>query len=150
MTQMKRKMVMQYGAVANVMSHLSSLPEREKSSGDLISLSDIFRTKEYISEINGALKKGYSFDDLAEIFTEKCGVAISARQMKYHYTRRKNQALKKKSIPETQSEGLANNPVSLDKSHQEEKEIGATTLTDSWEQFLTKSSNIVSGDDGRI
>jgi hypothetical protein len=48
-------------------------------------------------EIRGALKRGYSFDDLAEIFTGMCGVAISARQIRYHYTHGRNQGAKGKS-----------------------------------------------------
>jgi hypothetical protein len=123
MTQTKRKTTMQQGAVTDAMSHLSGLPEREKSPGALVSLSDISRTKEYVSEINAALKKGYSFADLAEIFTEKCGASISGRQMKYHYTRRKNQELEKKAARKTQNEVSANSenkPVLSEKSQQGE------------------------------
>jgi hypothetical protein len=47
-----------------------------------------------MAEIRGALKKGYTFEDLAEIFTERCGVAVSARQLKYHYTRGRNRGMK--------------------------------------------------------
>jgi hypothetical protein len=79
------------------MSHLSALPECEKSSGAAVSLGEVFSAKEYLAEIKGALKKGYTFDDLAEIFTEKCGVKISARRIKHHFTRAKNSAAKGKS-----------------------------------------------------
>jgi hypothetical protein len=72
------------------MSRLSELPEREKDPGTTVGLGEIFRVKEYMTEIKGALKKGYTFKNLAEIFTEKCGVNISARQIKYHFTRAKN------------------------------------------------------------
>jgi hypothetical protein len=96
MTQRKQTTIKQ-GAVTDVMSHLAKLPEREKAPDDPVSLSEIFRTKEYIAEIRGALKRGYSFGDLAEIFTERCGVAISERQIRYHYTHGKNQGAKGKS-----------------------------------------------------
>ena len=89
MTQRKQTIVKQ-GAITDIMSHLSALPEREKDPEVLVSLSQIFRTKEYAAEIGRVLKRGYSFDDLAEIFTEKCGVEITARQMKYHCTRERN------------------------------------------------------------
>jgi hypothetical protein len=79
------------------MSLLANLPEREKAPDDPVSLSEIFRTKEYVAEIKGALKRGYSFDDLEKLFTERCGVAVSARQIKYHYTRGTNQGMKSKS-----------------------------------------------------
>jgi hypothetical protein len=78
------------------MSHLAKLPERGKVPGALVGLPELFRTKEYAAEIKRALKKGYTFDDLAEIFSEKCGVTISARQLKYHYTRAKNLGENKK------------------------------------------------------
>jgi hypothetical protein len=76
------------------MSCLSRLPEREKDPGAAVSLGEIFRTKEYLAEIRGALKKGYTFGEIAEIFTERCGVSVSERQMKYHYTREKNRRAK--------------------------------------------------------
>ena len=41
-------------------------------------------------------EKGYTFENLAEIFTERCGVSISARQIKYHLTRAKNRRVKGK------------------------------------------------------
>jgi hypothetical protein len=145
MTQMKRKTVLQQGAVSDVMSHLSGLPEHEKSPGALVTLSDIFRSKEYVSEINAALKKGYSFDDLAKIFTEKCGVSITARQMKYHHTRMKNRAMKKKSAGKAQNEGSVSKQVVVTNPHQEEAKE-QPTLTDLSATFPSKSSGIVSGD----
>ena len=96
MTQ-RRQTTIQQGVIADVMSHLSELPKRGKDSGIPVSLSDVFRTKEYVAEIKGALKKGYTFNDLAKIFTERCGVTVSARQMKYHYTRGQNLRAKGKS-----------------------------------------------------
>ena len=97
MKQKSRAIQVQKGIVTDLISHLARLPEREKGPDDSISLPEIFRTKEYMAEIRGALKKGYTFEDLAEIFTERCGVAVSARQLKYHYTRGKNRGLKNQS-----------------------------------------------------
>ena len=93
MTQ-RRGTEIKQGAIADVMSCLSKLPERGKAPDMTVSLSEIFRAKEYLAEIKGALKKGYTFDDLAAIFTERCGVNISARQLKYHCTREKNRSAK--------------------------------------------------------
>ena len=81
----------------DVMSHLSNLPNREPDINVLLGLSEIFRTKEYITKIKDALKKGYTFNDLAEIFSDKCGISINGRQLKYHYTRAKNLGTKGKS-----------------------------------------------------
>ncbi len=86
---------LRHGDVTDLMSHLARLPEREKSPGDAINLSEVFRSKAYMSEIKAALKKGYTFGDLAEIFSERCGVSISERQIKYHYTHEVNQKAKK-------------------------------------------------------
>jgi hypothetical protein len=93
MTQRKQTTIRQ-GAVSDVMARLSELPDRGKDPGASVSLGRIFRAKECFNEIKGALKKGYTFDDLAAIFTERCDVDISARQMKYHYTREKNRRAK--------------------------------------------------------
>jgi hypothetical protein len=93
MTQRKGTAIKQ-GALADIMSRLSELPEREKDPGAAISLAEVFRTKEYLAEIKGTMKKGYTFENLAEIFTERCGVAVSARQLKYHCTREKNRKVK--------------------------------------------------------
>jgi hypothetical protein len=94
---MKRKSpIIQPGDVTELMSQLAKLPEREKAPGDPVRLSEIFRTKKYIAEIKGALKRGYSFDDLAKIFTERCGVIVSARQIRYHFTREMNRGKKTK------------------------------------------------------
>ena len=86
----RTKTTIKQGALTDVMTHLSELPEREKDPNNRVNLSEVFRAKEYVAEIKRALKRGYSFDDLANIFTERCGVTITARQMKYHYTREKN------------------------------------------------------------
>ena len=84
--------------VTEMMTELANLPKREKAPDDLISLPQIFRMKGYMAEIKGALKRGYSFDDLAEIFTNRCGIAVSARQIRYHFTRAQNiQNMGKKS-----------------------------------------------------
>ena len=86
----KKSPSIRQGIVTEMMTELANLPKREKSPGDLITLSEIFRMKGYMTEIKGALKRGYSFDDLAEIFTERFGVAVSARQIRYHFTRAQN------------------------------------------------------------
>ena len=96
MSQRKRTAIKQ-GAMMDVMSHLSNLPNREPDPSILLGLSEIFRTKEYLTKIKGALKKGYTFDDLAEIFSKKGGVSMNGRQIKYHYTRAMNLAAKRKS-----------------------------------------------------
>jgi hypothetical protein len=107
---MKRKSpVIQQGKVTELMTQLANLPECEKNPNDPVSLSEVFRTKEYIAEVKTALKKGYTFENLAAIFTERCGVAVSARQIKYHFTRAKNLNVKSKpgkksggnSVPES-------------------------------------------------
>jgi hypothetical protein len=100
------------GMVTELMVQLSNLPERERDPDDPVSLPEIFRTKEYIAEIEGALKRGYSFDDLAEIFTEKLGVAVSARQIRYHFTRGKNQGTKGKSAKKAKENGGAESRIS--------------------------------------
>jgi hypothetical protein len=89
------------------MSRLSELPEREKDPGKAVSLGEIFQTKEYMAEIKRALKKGYTFENLAAIFTERCGVAISARQIKYHFTREKNRSAKGKSGKKPEDRGAS-------------------------------------------
>jgi hypothetical protein len=96
MTQ-RRETTIKQGEVTDIMSRLSELPEHEKDPGAAVSLPEIFRTKEYMAEIKGALKKGYTFEDIAAIFTERCGVAVSARQIKYHFTRARNRSAKCKS-----------------------------------------------------
>jgi hypothetical protein len=93
----KKSPVIKQGKVAELMSKLESLPEREKDPDDPVSLSEMFRSKEYIAEVRKVLKRGYSFDDLAEIFSERCGVTVSARQMKYHFMRGKSRGMKSKS-----------------------------------------------------
>ena len=95
---MTRKVeIFRHSDVADVMSHLACLPKREKEQDDSMSMPEIFREKSYMSEIKGALKKGYTFDDLAKIFSDRCSVVISGRQLKYHYTRAKNLGMKEKS-----------------------------------------------------
>jgi hypothetical protein len=80
----------QQAAVTDLLSHLSSLPERERDPNDLVGLPDVFRSKGFRAEIRGVLKKGYTFEELAKIFSERCGVTVSERQLKYHYARRTN------------------------------------------------------------
>jgi hypothetical protein len=114
------------------MSRLANLPEHEKGPGAAVSLPEIFRAKEYVAEIKGALRKGYSFGDLAEIFTGMCGVAISARQLKYHFTREKNKRAKDsmggKSNPHGASKGdvAPENPEGISSSDKSEWGVGDT------------------------
>jgi hypothetical protein len=113
---MKRKSpIIQQGKVTALMIKLANLPEREKAPDDPVSLPEIFRTKEYAAEVKAALKKGYTFENLAEIFTGMCGVAVSARQIKYHFTRGKNLGVKNnsaKTAPKTGASGAAESHVS--------------------------------------
>jgi hypothetical protein len=107
--------IIQQGKVTDLMTQLANLPERKKAPDDPVSLTEIFRTKEYMAEIKRALKRGYGFGDLAEIFTERCGVAISARQIKYHYTHEQNQGVKAKSGKKAEKNGVSgNNALSAD------------------------------------
>ena len=96
MKQKGKVIQLQQSTVTDLISHLAKLPEREKSPDDPVSLSEIFRTKEYMAEIRNALKRGYTFEDLSRIFTEKCGTSISVRQIKYHCTRGKNKLPKER------------------------------------------------------
>jgi hypothetical protein len=106
MTQQRGATIRQ-DTVAEVMSRLSELPEREKDPGKAVSLGEIFRTKEHMTEIKRALKKGYTFENLAAIFTERCGVAVSARQIKYHFTRAKNRGAKGKPGKKPEDRGAS-------------------------------------------
>jgi hypothetical protein len=128
MTQ-RRGTTIKQGAVADVMSCLSKMPDRGKAPDTAVSLTEIFRTKEYLAEIKGALKKGYSFNDLAQIFTEKCEVNISARQLKYHCTREKNRSAKNSAGRKTsrhaasKSDVQPENPARIKSGADAEKEI---------------------------
>jgi hypothetical protein len=130
---MKRKSpIIKQSVVTELTTQLTNLPDREKAPGDPVSLSEIFHAKKYVADIRGALKRGYSFDDLAQIFTEKCGVAVSARQIKYHFTRGKNQETKNKAVKKAGEIGGAESHISstdsLRKSVTEDtKESVATT-----------------------
>jgi hypothetical protein len=80
---MKRnKSTIRQGVVTELATEVAKKPEREKTPDGYISLLDLFRTKEHAEVVKGALKKGYSFEDLAEILSEKCGVTISGRQIR--------------------------------------------------------------------
>jgi hypothetical protein len=108
----KKSPIIKQGKVTELMSKLASLPEREKDPDEPVSLSEIFRTKEYAAEVKAALKKGYTFKNLAEIFTERCGIAVSARQIKYHFTRGKNQGVKSKSGKKAGDTGTSEDRIS--------------------------------------
>jgi hypothetical protein len=116
---MKRKSpVIPQGKVTELMTQLANLPEHEKNPNDPVSLSEVFRTKEYISEVKTALKKGYTFENLAAIFTEKCWVAVSVRQIKYHFTRAKNRSMKSKSGKKSEENSVSESNVSSVDSQQ--------------------------------
>jgi hypothetical protein len=129
MTHKRRTIQLQKSTISDLMSHLAGLPEREKGSDDLVNLPEIFRTKEYMAEIRGALKKGYTFEDLAGIFTKRCGVIVTARQLKYHFTRGKNRGLKnqvgkKVEVIEAQEErALSKNPPRKNSDSSTEKNV---------------------------
>jgi hypothetical protein len=117
---MKRKSpIIKQGKVTELITELANLPEREKDPEEPVSLSEIFRTKEYAAEVKAALKKGYTFENLAEIFSEKCGVAVSARQIKYHFTRGKNRGMKSKSPKKVEGIGVTGSRVSTADSSRE-------------------------------
>jgi hypothetical protein len=84
MTQKVRSIQLQKSTVTDLMSHLASLPEREKGPDDPISLPEIFRTKEYMAEIREALKKGYTFEDLVKIFGRGLNMLIAHFQPFIH------------------------------------------------------------------
>jgi hypothetical protein len=105
----KKSPIFKQGNVMELMTELANLPERKKAPNDPVNLSEVFRTKEYVAEVKAALKKGYTFEDLAEIFTERCGVVISARQIKYHFTRGKNRGMKNKSDKKDRAVGASEN-----------------------------------------
>ena len=130
----KKSPIIQQGKVTDLMTQLANLPERKKAPDDPVSLTEIFRTKEYIAEIRMALKHGYSFGDLAEIFTERCGVAISARQIKYHYTHEQNQGVKAKS-------GKKSRKASVSVSHALSSDSPGKTATEVMkENFIASDS----------
>jgi hypothetical protein len=140
----RRGTAIKQGAVTDVMSHLSELPEREKDPGETVSLGEIFRTKAYLNEIKGALKKGYTFENLAAIFAERCGVAVSARQIKYHFTHAKNQSAKGKLGKKAEEDSAHEGSVSSTDSP------GESTAEGVKENFIapdppTKASSNVSG-----
>jgi hypothetical protein len=105
----KKSPIIRQGKVTDLMTQIANLPERKKAPDDMVSLTEIFRTKEYIAEVRRALKRGYSFGDLAKIFTERCGVAISARQIRYHYTHEQNQSVNAKSRKKPRKTGASEN-----------------------------------------
>jgi hypothetical protein len=110
---MKRKSPeIRQGIVTELMTELANLSERKRDPDDPVSLLEIFHTKECTAEVKAALKKGYTFENLAEIFTEKCGVAVSARQIKYHFTRGKNRGMKSKSRAKAERIGVSGSRVS--------------------------------------
>jgi hypothetical protein len=121
----RRGTTIKQGAVTGVMSQIANLPNREKDPGAAVSLSEIFRIKAYLNEIKCALKKGYTFENLAEIFTERCGVSISARQIKYHLTRAKNRSVKGRLGKKAEDNSVHEGSVSSTDSPSENTAEGA-------------------------
>jgi hypothetical protein len=144
----KKSPVIQQGIVTELMSQLASLPEREKTPEDPVRLSEMFRTKEYVAEVKAALKKGYTFEDLAGIFTERCGVAVSARQIKYHFTRGQNRNSKNKSARDKGGKGISKNDVSsmdfAQKSADNDME-GNKNMTNSSAKYSLESEEFIPG-----
>jgi hypothetical protein len=148
---MKRKSpIIQQGVVTELMSQLASLPEREKAPDDPVSLSEMFRTKEYVTEVKAALKKGYTFDDLAEIFSEKCGVAVSARQIRYHFTRGKNRGMKNKPDKKAGEAGTSENhttPADSERKGADNDGTETNGVTNSSEDCYSEDTRFIPGND---
>jgi hypothetical protein len=147
-TMKKRSPVIQQGIVTELMSQLANLPERAKAPEDPVCLSEIFCTKEYMAEVKTALKKGYTFEDLAEIFTERCGVAVSARQIKYHFTRGQKRSSKSKSGREKGGKGTSKDDVSsMDSTQKSADNNGAENknMTDSSAKYSLESEEFIPG-----
>ena len=89
MTQ-RRNIMVKRSLVDEAMSYIKNLPACENDPDSLLGLPEIFRSKEYAAFIESALRKGHTFDNIAEIFSDKFGITITGRQLKYHYTRAKN------------------------------------------------------------
>jgi len=125
MKQKGKAIQLQQGIVTDLMSHIANLPEREKSPDDPVNLPEIFRRKDYLAEIRSALKRGYTFEDLSKIFTERCGVPISTRQLKYHYTRGKNKPQKERlpSLKLPKREDFSNGKESVVTTKPTEKKV---------------------------
>jgi hypothetical protein len=132
----------QQGVVTELMTELANLPEREKDPGEPVSLSEIFRTKEYAAEVKAALKKGYTFEHLAEIFTNRCGIVVSARQIKYHFTRGKNRGMKSKSRTKAERVSVTGSHVSSVDSAQ------ASTGSDRKETVMPSDSSATNSSKG--
>ena len=130
MMMQRKKTTIEQGAVADVMSHLSKLEGREKDPAKPVVLSELFRTKEYAAEIQSALGKGYSFDDIAEIFTQRSGVQITGRQLQYHHTREKNLRTKGKKSKSAGAAKKAISPAASQPEASESDEDGASNVAD--------------------
>lgn len=143
MTQ-KRKTIIKQGAVADVMSHLSKLPAREKDPDMPVGLSELFRTKEYAAEIRAALDKGYTFDDLASIFAEKSGVKITGRQLKYHHTHEKNLKAKGKKSKSKGASKKTASPADTQQVAAECDEESASPVADTVTDSPLESSALAS------
>jgi hypothetical protein len=134
----RRSPTIQQGILREFIAKLAKLPNRKGEPDVPASLSEMFRTKEYMTEIKAALKRGYSFDDLAKILSELCGFVITSRQMKYHFTRGKNRGLKSKSAKKSGVNRTDENRVPAADSQQKNTAEGAKeTLTASDSEMKT-------------
>jgi hypothetical protein len=141
MTQKGKAIQLKQGAVTDMISHLANLPEREKSPDDSVSLPEVFRSKAYMAEIQGALKKGYTFEDLSEIFSEKCGVTVSVRQLKYHYTRGKNKPKRERlSSPKPPRQESVVTVKTAEKAPPNVTAVGVVEISRNREESLPKTS----------
>jgi hypothetical protein len=145
-TEKGRTIQLQQGVVTDLIAHLAGLPEREKRPADPVNLPEVFRTKEYMAEIQGALEKGYTFEDLAEIFSEKCGVAVSARQIKYHRTREKNKGMETRSGKKPRGASTPKRRASPANPPQKDP-VENTGRNTAAAERSSKTSEIVSGSD---
>ena len=106
MPEKKEAIQMTLGAAADLISKIKELPTREKGPDEVITLSELFHMKDFLTEAKSLIDRGYSARDLARLVTEKCGTDVSARQVKYFITyhskkRRKRHSSSKQ--PNTQS-----------------------------------------------
>jgi len=115
MTQKGKPIQLQHSVIMGLISHLKELPSRDTNANKVLTLTQIFHTEEFKKEVQSLLQKGYLHSEIAAIITEKCGVHISERQVKYHCTRAANtKKYKKSSRKATQKVNeTSNNPGSI-------------------------------------
>ena len=97
MTKRGKPIQIQHNVVMELVSHLKELPSRDENINKVLTLTQIFHTEAFKREVKALLKRGYTHKEISKIITEKCGIIISERQVKYHYTRAENDGRHKKS-----------------------------------------------------